>query len=145
MGVAFLVGILMMNAVRRHPEHRPAFQSKCAANRQDVLDPLGRLVSTVREQAVISHADSQAAGNPPKQSGQHQGLPAEHKQSNDGADVKCAHEKNGDWIDRLAECLVALENAHSSATPRSEKSLASENRTGCTTSVIAQHRVRDCK
>ncbi len=39
MRIAFLIRILMMNAVRRHPENRPAFQSKRRANRSESTPP----------------------------------------------------------------------------------------------------------
>jgi hypothetical protein len=61
MRIAILVGILMMNAMRRHPENRSALQRQRGTDRQKIFDPLRSLIPTMREQAVIRHADAQAA------------------------------------------------------------------------------------
>src|SRR5262249_61131109 len=59
-----LVGILMMNAVGRDPEERPAFQGQRGTEGQEVLNPLVSLVAAMREQAVKTHADPQASRYP---------------------------------------------------------------------------------
>ena len=66
MRIAFLIGKLMVNAVRGHPENRAAFESERRENGQDIFQPFGNFVSAMREQAVIAHADAQAGGDPPE-------------------------------------------------------------------------------
>ncbi len=61
--IAFVVGMLVVDAVRRDPEDRPALERERAAPRQEVLDPLVGLVAAVRQQAVIAHADAEHAGD----------------------------------------------------------------------------------
>ena len=65
--IAFLVGELMMNAMRRHPENRTAFERERGAHRQEIFHPLGSLVAAMGQQAVIAHADAEAARDPPQE------------------------------------------------------------------------------
>ena len=67
MRIAFVIGMLVVNAVRGDPEDRSALKRERAADREEVLDPLRRLVAAVRQQAVIAHADAEAAGDPPQE------------------------------------------------------------------------------
>src|SRR5258706_7295678 len=69
MGIALFVGILMMNAVRGHPENWSAFKRQRGTDRQRILNPLRSLVAAMRQQPVISHPNSEAAGNPPHEGG----------------------------------------------------------------------------
>ena len=61
MRIAIFIGKLMMDAVRGNPENWAALKRKRGANRQEILNPFRSLVAAVREQAMISHADAQAA------------------------------------------------------------------------------------
>src|SRR5260370_25424751 len=101
--IAIFIGILMMNAMRRHPEERASFQRQGSAYGQKIFDPFVSLVSAMREQAVIAHADAQAAGHPIQKHRQRQIFPAEHEQRSDGANVKRKHEKSGDPASVLAK------------------------------------------
>ena len=92
MRIAFLIGELMMDAVRRHPENRPAFERERRANGQEILHPLRRLISAMREQPVITHADAQAARNPPQEHRDEQSLPGEKEERRYRAHVKRSHE-----------------------------------------------------
>jgi hypothetical protein len=65
--IPFAIGELMMNAVRRHPENRATFERQRGANRQEVFHPFRGLVSAVRQQAVVTHANAETPGNPPKE------------------------------------------------------------------------------
>ena len=62
--IACLIGFLMVNPVRRHPEHRAAFQRHRGANRQEVLDESGKFIGTVRVQAMVAKANAQPGGGP---------------------------------------------------------------------------------
>ena len=79
MRVAFQIGILMMNAVRRHPENRPAFECQRRTPGQEVLHPLRRPVSAMRQQPVIAHADTEAARYPPQENGGKKCRPGKEK------------------------------------------------------------------
>src|SRR5260370_28566045 len=47
--IAFNVSVLMMYAMHCDPEERSAFQSQRGENRQEILNPFVRLVSTMRD------------------------------------------------------------------------------------------------
>ena len=63
MRIAFAVRVLVVNAMRRHPEDRAALERQRCAPRQDVLEPFVGLVAAVGQQPVIAHADAQHAGD----------------------------------------------------------------------------------
>ena len=77
--IARLVGQLMMNAMRGHPEDRTAFQRQRGADGQNIFQPLGALVAAMGQQTVITHADAQAARNPVHNHANNQRLPTEHE------------------------------------------------------------------
>ena len=62
--ITFLVRELVMLTMGGHPQQRPPFHSRHAANRKKVLKPLGCRVGAMGEQPVITHAEPQAARNP---------------------------------------------------------------------------------
>ena len=92
MRVAVLIRILMMNAVRRHPENRPALQSQRGADGQKIFHPLRSLIAAVRQQPVITHANPQAARYPPQKHCDKQRLPGEKEECGNGPNVKRRHE-----------------------------------------------------
>ncbi len=59
--IARLVGDLVMDAMRGHPENRAAFKRQRGTNGQEVFDPLRVLEAAMRQQPVIAHANAQAA------------------------------------------------------------------------------------
>ena len=93
-----MVRMLMVNAMRGDPEDRPAFERERAADGQEVLDPLRRLVAAMRQQAVVAHADAERAGDPPQD---------EHRR--DGAE---SMKKNAatapTWNDTMAMAVIQL-------------------------------------
>ena len=98
-GVAFVVGVLMMDAVGGYPEDGAALKSEAAAGGEEVLDPLGGFVATVREQAVIGHADTDVDGEEVHDHEDGQVRPGEEEESGDGADVEEAHSDGRDPVD----------------------------------------------
>src|SRR6266700_3066239 len=108
MRVAFDVSILVMDAMRRYPEKRSAFQCQSGADGEEIFHPLRRLVTAVREQPVISHADTKASGNPPQYNSDRQRFPGEHEERNDCSNVECAHEKSCHPADWLAKSSVVF-------------------------------------
>ena len=86
--IAIFVGELVMDSVSCNPKHRPAFERQRPADRQEILDPLRRLVGTMGQQTVIPHSDSQAQRNPVKRQCGKESRPAEEEKSGDRPSVK---------------------------------------------------------
>ena len=106
-GVAFLVGVLMMDAVGGDPEDGAALKREAAAHGDEVLDPLGGLVAAVREQAMVGHADADVDG---EEVGDDEGgevLPGEEEEGGDGSDVEESHDDGGDPVDAAFLVLAA--------------------------------------
>src|SRR5579863_3812301 len=104
MRIAFLIGVLMMNAMGGYPEDGTALKGEGCANGKQVFDPLRGLIAAMSEQAVIAHADAKAAGDPPEKSCDQASLPAEVKQSGDGADMKSGHETGRNPVYFVVRC-----------------------------------------
>ena len=88
MGVARLIGFLMMDPVHGDPKNRPAFEAQRSAKGKEIFKPDRAFVSPVGMQPMVSHADTEAGGDPIKEHGSPKPGPAEHEQPRDGADVK---------------------------------------------------------
>ena len=99
--IAVVIRVLMMDAVRGHPEDRPALERERAAGGEEVLHPLGRLVSAVRQQAVVAHADAPAARDVPEEGGGGDRAPVEVEERGDGTDVVNRHCDDGHPVDAL--------------------------------------------
>ena len=97
--VAVVVGVLMVDAVSGDPEDGSAFQRHGAAGGDEVLQPLGRAVAAMREQAMVGHADAHVDGEEIGDAGHRQVGPGEAKQRGDGADMEQAHDDGGDPVD----------------------------------------------
>jgi len=112
--ITFFVCILMVQPMCGDPDDWTALQRQCAADGQNVFNPLRCFVSTMGEEPVVAHTDAEAYADPPQQNCERQRLPAEHKKRRYGSDVKNNHDQRCDPNDRLFECLVALKNCHHS-------------------------------
>ena len=88
----------MVDAVRGHPEDRPAFERERAAEGEEVFDPLVRLVAAVGQQPVIRHADAEASRDNVEHEGDGDGAVVDEEQGGDGADVKRGHRDGGDPV-----------------------------------------------
>jgi hypothetical protein len=115
--IAFHVSILVMDAMRRYPEKRAAFQSQRGAERNEIFEPLIGLETTVRKQPVVSNANAKAAGNPPQKQRDEKGLPGKHEKRCDRAYVECDHEKSGEFPDRFPKSSIPLEKIHECESP----------------------------
>ena len=78
-GIARLVGELVMNPMRGYPENRAAFQRQRGTNRQEIFQPLRALVAAMGQQPVITHANAETAGNPIQEQSDEQSLPTKHE------------------------------------------------------------------
>lgn len=99
----------MVDAMSGDPEDGTALEGEAAAHGDEVLDPLGSTVATVREQAMVGHADANING---EEVGDHEGgeiFPREKEESCNGSDVKRAHGDGGDPVD--ASLLVFAAHA----------------------------------
>jgi len=98
-GVAFLVGVLMMDAVCGDPEDGTALKRETAAHGDEVFDPLGGLVAAMGEQAMVGHADTNVDR---EEVGDDEGgkvLPGEEEKGGDGPNVEESHEDGCDPVD----------------------------------------------
>jgi hypothetical protein len=115
--IAFHVSILVMDAMRRYPEKRAAFQSQRGAEGNEIFEPLIGLETAMRKQPVISNANAKAPGNPPQKQRDEKGLPGKHKKRCHSAYVECDHEKSGELSDRFPKRSVTLEKIHECESP----------------------------
>lgn len=112
MWIAFLVGVLVMNAVRGDPEYRSTFKSQGSAQRKKIFHPLWSFVAAMRQQTVVAHADTEASGDPPQNERQQQRFPTKHEERSQRSDMEEEQEKGGNQTDGLRERAVAGKNAH---------------------------------
>jgi hypothetical protein len=107
MGIAFLVRILVMDTMGRHPRDGSAFKSESAADRQEIFNRARGFVSAMGEQPMVAHADSQASRQPPQEKADGCGLPSEEEKGSDSSNVEQHHEEGGDPIEWLLKCPIA--------------------------------------
>ena len=105
--VAFVVGVLMMDAVGGDPEDGSAFKRHGAAGGDEVLQPLGNAIAAMGEQAVVGHADADVDGEEIHDAEDGEVLPGEEEERGDGADVEEAHDDGGDPVDAALLVLAA--------------------------------------
>src|ERR1700680_3520039 len=103
-----------MNAVCGYPGDGSAFERERPANRECILHPFRRVVRTMGEQTVVTHANAEASRNPPEQGCRDQRLPSEEEQSGYGAEVQESQNDGREPDNRLPEGLVISQHAHSS-------------------------------
>jgi hypothetical protein len=106
-GIAFVVGVLMVDAVGGDPEDGSALEREAAAHGDEVLDPLGSAVAAMGEQAMVGHADADVDG---EEVGDDEGgeiFPGEEEEGGDGSDVEGAHGDGGDPVDAALLVLAA--------------------------------------
>jgi hypothetical protein len=115
--VTFHISVLVMDAVRGHPEKWTAFQRQRCADGNEIFEPFISLESAMREQPMIGDADAKAAGNPPQKHRDEKSLPGKHKKRGDRAYVECDHEKSGEFPDRFPKSSIALEKIHECESP----------------------------
>src|SRR6202795_4203171 len=111
MGIAFFVRILMMHAMGGDPGNRAAFDGQRSAGSQEVLDEFRSFVTAMRKQAMVAHANAQAAGNPPHEEAKNQGLPGEKEKSPEGAEMQTNHDGGHAPIDGLMKGAVIIEKS----------------------------------
>ena len=105
--VAFVVGVLMVDAMSGYPEDGTAFEREAAAHGDEVLDPLGGSVAAVGEQAMIGHADADVDGQEVHDEEDSQVGPGEEEEGSDGSDVEGAHGDGRDPVDAALLVLAA--------------------------------------
>src|ERR1700756_3272075 len=116
-GIPFLVGVLMVNAVRCYPSDRSTFKSKRAAHGQEVLDPFRSLIAAVRKKPVVADPDAEATGDKPQNNCQCESFPCKKEQRREGTDVEYGHKKRRNPIDWLGKRSVAFEDARHFRNP----------------------------
>ena len=103
MWIAFLVTQLMMNPMRRDPENRPAFERQCGADTHQVFDPLWRLISAMRQQTVVAHADPDIDCKHIKDRHDRQTLPGEKEERGECTGVEEDNRDHGEPVDAGAD------------------------------------------
>jgi hypothetical protein len=78
----------VMDAMCYDPLDVAPFQRECAADGQKIFHYLWRLVTTMRQESVKTHADPQTRGNPPEHDRYHHRSPTKHKECSHGAHMK---------------------------------------------------------
>ncbi len=91
MGVPLLIGVLVVDAMRRDPENRPSLEREGAADGQEVLEWLRGLVTAVCVQPVIPQADAETDSKPVEHQRHDQIGPREEKQGGNGGAMECDH------------------------------------------------------
>ena len=105
--VAFVVGVLMMDAVGGYPEDGSAFKGEVPQTVTKYSSHLGYAVAAVREQAVVGHADADVDGEEVHDEEDGEVLPGEEEERGDGSDVEEAHDDGGDPVDAAFLVLAA--------------------------------------
>ena len=100
--IAFFIGFLVMNAMRRDPENRSTFQRERSANREKILQQPWHSVRTVRMQAMVAHADAQANRHPIKKCGNKQRLPGEEKERGNRSHMEQPHHNSRGPVETFA-------------------------------------------
>lgn len=106
--IAFLVGELMMLTMDGHPQERAAFQSRDAANREEVLKPFGCRVRAMGEQSVITNPESQAPCYPIQKERDEQRMPSEEEECHDCANVKQHQDRRDLPVQSILAGLIVL-------------------------------------
>ena len=106
-GVAFVIGVLMMNAMGGDPEDGSTFEGHGSTGCDEVFQPTGNAVSAMREQAVVGHADADIDGEEVHDGEDGKILPAETEECGDGADMEERHDDGGDPVDASLLMLTA--------------------------------------
>ena len=83
--ISVMVGILMVDAMRRHPEDRSAFERQRSADREEIIQPQRDFVGPVSVQPVVSQAYSKAYRDPVQGHRDRKRAPTEHEQRSNGA------------------------------------------------------------
>src|SRR3954463_1915636 len=56
--IARAIGMLMMDAVRRHPADRSTFKREARAGGEEIFEPFRALVAAMSQQAMVAHTDA---------------------------------------------------------------------------------------
>jgi hypothetical protein len=98
MWIAFLIRILVVNAMRSDPEDRSALKRHCAASCQEILEPAWHSVTTMCQQPVVSHTDAHINRKEVHDRRNDEVLPREEEQGRDRTDMESPHEDASDPV-----------------------------------------------
>src|SRR3954466_7773655 len=114
MWITLVIAELVMHAMSSYPENRAAFKSHSGEDAHDVLDPLWGVITTVGQQAVITHADTYIDGKNVQNCHHGQPLPGEEEECRHCPDVK---KGNGGQSDPVEAFFDRHGSAHSRDMP----------------------------
>jgi hypothetical protein len=86
--IAWMVTVLVVYPMHGNPEDRPAFESECAADREQIFHPLRRLKAAMRQQPMVANTDSEVDGKHPQNYCNGKPLPAKAEQRSHSAHVE---------------------------------------------------------
>ena len=93
------VRVRVVNPVGRDPLDRAAFERERGAEREEIFDPLRRLVAAVRQKSVIAHAYAEAARHPEDDERDDERRPSEREERGQRARVEYDHRDDGLPVD----------------------------------------------
>ena len=120
--IAFLIRVLVMDAMGRDPEDRPAFERERGAPGQQVLNPLVGLVTAVGQQPVIGHPDAEHAGDDIEDESGEDRAGVDEEERRDGPDVKAGHRRRRNPVQSLWYFRPSIQSRH--GHPRQLRQLA---------------------
>src|SRR5260370_28160940 len=106
--VTFLVRELVMLTMDGHPQQRAAFQSRHAADGEEVLKPLGCRVGALGEQPVITDAEADAPGDPVQKDRYEQPPPGEEEECGHSAAVTQRQHRRNRPVQSILVGLIVL-------------------------------------
>jgi hypothetical protein len=106
MRISCLVGVVMVKPVGGNPDQWSTFQTQRGAYREKIFHPSRHLVAPVREQAMITHADSDIDGNDMKNHSDKQRGPGKEEERCDGSQMEKQHKSKDQPVHRRRLCIA---------------------------------------
>lgn len=105
--VALVVRVLVMDAMRSHPEDRATLKGHRPAGGDEIFDPLGSSVAAMGKEAMIGHADAYVDREEIHNSGYGEVCPGKEEESSDSPNVEERHGDGGYPVDAAFLVLAA--------------------------------------
>ena len=106
MWISGQVRLLVVDTVCRHPKDRPALQRQSPEHGKRVLQPQRALVTPVRVEPVVAHADAKPDGEPVEKQRDAQVLPAKPEQCGHGSNMEQNKNNDSGPVEAFRERIV---------------------------------------
>jgi hypothetical protein len=110
--IAFVIRVLVMDAMGRDPEDRSSLQREGGAPGQHVFNPLVGPVTAVGQQPVIRHPDAQHAGDHVEDESSEDGAGVYEEEGRDRPDMKAGHRGCRNPVQSLLVFPSVLQSRH---------------------------------